>query len=142
MIETERLLLRKPGLDDAGALHEAYSDPEVMRYIGLGGTFGREETRAWLEKALARWDANGFGHFVLERDGVVIGRAGGHGYAGEVAAACRDHAFGELGLTRLISLIAPGNERSVRVAEKLGTQYRRDVGRGDWHAQLYALERA
>jgi RimJ/RimL family protein N-acetyltransferase len=32
-----------------------------------------------------------------------------------------------LGLTRLVSLILPGNERSVRVAERLGEVYERDV---------------
>jgi RimJ/RimL family protein N-acetyltransferase len=173
VIETERLVLRKPRVDDADALHDVYSDPEVMRYIGTGETFDRDETRAWLEKALARWAANRFGHFVIERDGTVLGRCGflvwdpvewrirtygagaevelgwmlgrahwGHGYALEAAAACRDHAFAELRLQRLISLIAPGNERSVRVAEKLGSRYERDVSRGEWRAQLYAVERA
>jgi RimJ/RimL family protein N-acetyltransferase len=173
VIETERLVLRKPRLDDADALFAVYSDPEVMRYIGAGETFDRDETCVWLEKALRRWDANGFGHFVIDRDGDILGRCGflvwdpaewrirtygegaevelgwmlgrahwGHGYAVEAGAACRDHAFADLGLTRLISLIAPGNERSVRVAEKLGSRYERDVGRGDWRAQLFAVERA
>lgn len=109
MIETERLLLRKPRLDDTDALHQVYSDPEVMRYIGMGETFDRGTTGAWFEQALACWEANGFGHFVLERDGVVIGRCGLLG-----------RAFGELGPARLISPIARGNERSVRVAGKLG----------------------
>lgn len=175
MIETERLLLRKPALDDADALSEIYSDPEVMRYIGTGDTLDRAETRAWIKKALARWEANGFGQLVIERDGEVVGRAGflvwdadewrvgtlpelgeraavelgwmlgrahwGHGYAAEAAEACRDHAFRELGLPRLISLIAPGNDRSVRVAEKIGARYVRDVGRGDWVARLFAVAR-
>ena len=175
MIETERLLLRKPTLDDADALYEAYSDPEVMRYIGMGETFDRAATRAWIKKARQRWDANGFGHFVIERDDIVVGRAGflvwdseewrvrtlaeagdraaielgwllgrahwGHGYAVEAATALRDHAFGELALTRLISLIARGNDRSVRVAQKLGSRYVRDVTRDDWVAQLYAVQR-
>ena len=33
MIETERLLLRKPRLGDAKALQAAYGDPEVMEYV-------------------------------------------------------------------------------------------------------------
>jgi RimJ/RimL family protein N-acetyltransferase len=175
VIETARLLLRKPRLEDTDALHEVYSDPEVMRYIGLGDTFELDETRAWIEKALVRWDANGFGHFVIEHDGRVVGRCGflvwdprswrtgtlpelgehaevevgwmlgrahwGNGYALEAASACRDHAFHELGLARLISLIAPGNERSVRVAEGIGSRYERDVERDEWRAQVYAVER-
>lgn len=44
----------------------------------------------------------------------------GHGYATEGARAVRDWARGELGIGRLISVIAPRNMRSRRVAEKLG----------------------
>lgn len=43
----------------------------------------------------------------------------GHGYATEAARAVRDWAFG-LGVERLISVIAPANVRSQRVAERLG----------------------
>jgi [ribosomal protein S5]-alanine N-acetyltransferase len=176
-IETERLRLREPMLDDAPALQEAYGDPEAMRYIGEGETRDLAGTRAWLERSLARWSADGFGHFAVERreDGRVLGRVGflvwdaddwqpgtladfgdraaielgwiiarehwGNGYATEAALACRDHAFGELGFTRLISLIAPGNERSIRVAQKIGSRYVRDVSRGDWTARLFAVQR-
>jgi RimJ/RimL family protein N-acetyltransferase len=42
------------------------------------------------------------------------------GYATEAAATCRDHAFGALGRDRVISLIAPENIASIRVAEKIG----------------------
>jgi RimJ/RimL family protein N-acetyltransferase len=51
----------------------------------------------------------------------------GHGYATEAAAACRDWAFDELALTRLISLIAFENTASVRVAEKIGETFERNV---------------
>jgi ribosomal-protein-alanine N-acetyltransferase len=46
--------------------------------------------------------------------------AWGHGYATEAARAVRDWARNELGIGRLISVIAPGNARSIRVAERLG----------------------
>jgi len=176
-VETERLILRKPKKSDAKALLEAHSDPEVMRYIGLGETRDLEQTRAWLEKALRRWKVDGFGHPVIERkeDGRVLGRAGflvwnpdtwetgtlaelgeqsvvelgwmlaqehwGNGYAVEAATALRDHGFRDLGFERLISLILRGNERSERVAEKIGSRYVRDVSRGDWTARLFAVNR-
>jgi RimJ/RimL family protein N-acetyltransferase len=176
-VETERLILRKPKKNDAKALLEAYSDPEVMRYIGFGETRDLEQTRAWVQKALERWKADGFGHHVIERkeDGRVLGRAGflvwnpdtwetgtlaelgeqsvvelgwmlaqehwGNGYAVEAATALRDHGFVELRFERLISLILRGNERSERVAEKIGSRYVRDVSRGDWTARLFAVNR-
>jgi RimJ/RimL family protein N-acetyltransferase len=64
-----------------------------------------------------------------------------HGYATEAAIACRDWALGELGLTRLVSVIAPGNAASIRVAEKIGeTLEREDLpGRFDRRVDLYSL---
>jgi RimJ/RimL family protein N-acetyltransferase len=50
-----------------------------------------------------------------------------HGYATEAAAACRDWALGDLELTRLISLIALENAASVRVAERIGESFEREV---------------
>lgn len=177
VVETDRLILRKPRKSDAKALLEAYSDPEVMRYIGMGETRDLEQTRAWVDRALQRWKADGFGHYVIERkeDGRVLGRAGflvwnpdtwetgtlaelgeqsvvelgwllaqehwGNGYAVEAATALRDHGFRELRFQRLISLILRGNERSERVAEKLGARYVRDVSRDDWTARLFAVNR-
>jgi RimJ/RimL family protein N-acetyltransferase len=44
----------------------------------------------------------------------------GRGYATEGARSARAWARDELGIARLISLIAPENRRSQRVAEKLG----------------------
>jgi RimJ/RimL family protein N-acetyltransferase len=170
VIETERLLLRLPRIVDASDLLEAFADPEAMRYIGDGSTTdlaGAEEAVGrWLE----RWDAWGIGMFVVERmeDARVLGRAGflrwdpetweiggtetelgwglarehwGHGYATEAALALRDWALRERGLTRIISLIQPENARSVRVAEKLGERYERDVEVRGKPTRLYSLER-
>ena len=168
MIRTERLLLRKPRLEDAEALLPAYSDPETMRFIGDGSTTDLDGMRAAIGKWLARWEANGIGFFVLERDGLVVGRAGflvwdpetwtvstlddrseveigwtvaraywGHGYATEAALALRDWTDRR----RLISLIQHGNERSVRVAEKLGERYERDVEVRGVPTRLFALNR-
>jgi RimJ/RimL family protein N-acetyltransferase len=170
LIETDRLLLRKPRLEDAEALVEAYGDAETMRYIGDGSTADLDGTRAAIAKWLARWDANGLGFFALERrdDQRIVGRAGflvwdpetwmvselddrseveigwtivrscwGHGYATEAALALRDWTDRR----RLISLIQHGNERSVRVAEKLGERYERDVEVRGMPTRLFALER-
>ena len=63
----------------------------------------------------------------------------GHGYATEAATAVRDWALDELGFERLIALIYPDNERSIRVAEKLGMEPdgEADFGRGP--LTIYAL---
>ena len=170
MIETERLLLRMPRAEDARGLLDAFADPEAMRFIGDGSTADLAGAGEAVERWLERWDAWGIGMFVVERteDARVLGRAGflrwdpetweiggsetelgwglarehwGHGYATEAALALRDWAFGERGLTRLISLIATENLRSIRVAEKVGERHERDVEVGGRPTRLYSLER-
>ncbi len=170
MIWTERLLIRKPQIEDAPGLLEAFADPEAMRYIGDGSTTDLAGAEEAVDRWLERWDAWGLGMFVVERaeDARVLGRAGflrwdpetweiggsetelgwglarehwGHGYATEAARALRDWALGERGLNRLISLIQHENLRSVRVAEKLGERYERDVEVRGKPTRLYSLER-
>ncbi|MDQ2691068.1 MAG: GNAT family N-acetyltransferase, partial [Chloroflexota bacterium] len=53
--------------------------------------------------------------------------AWGKGFATEAACAVRDFAFNSLGMQRLIALIDPDNIASIRVAEKLGMQYEKDI---------------
>src|SRR5205823_1099673 len=76
-IETERLVLRRPRLDDAAAAADLLGDPEVMRFLG-GETVPEEDVPAVVQKWIDRWELNGVGPFVLERreDGVVVGRTG------------------------------------------------------------------
>ena len=170
MIETERLLLRKPRLEDARDLAAAYADPEVVRFMGDGSTATLAEVEEGIEQWLERWETWGMSLCSLERreDGRVLGRVGflrwdpetwqvggdeteigwliarehwGQGYATEAALALRDWAFDERGLTRLISLINHENVRSIRVAERIGERYERDVKIEGKPGRLYAVER-
>ena len=78
----------------------------------------------------------------LEIGWVVASAFWNQGYATEAAIACRDHALGSLGRNRVISLIAPANVASIRVAEKIGERYERDVdiGASVGPVGVYALE--
>jgi RimJ/RimL family protein N-acetyltransferase len=78
VIETERLLLRRPTLDDVDGAYEIISDPEVMRFIGQGRTGDRRVARGALARWIEGWEVNGFGHFAVVRtsDGRFVGRAG------------------------------------------------------------------
>jgi RimJ/RimL family protein N-acetyltransferase len=64
----------------------------------------------------------------------------GRGYATEAALALRDWGIAERRLTRLISLIRPGNDPSIRVAERIGEHYERDVVMRGLPALVYALD--
>jgi RimJ/RimL family protein N-acetyltransferase len=76
-LQTDRLILRLPTIGDADAAADYLTDPEVMRYIG-GETVPRDAAPSVVQKWLDRWEANGFGHFVIERreDGRFLGRVG------------------------------------------------------------------
>ena len=76
MLETERLILRLPRLDDAEAMSEYLNDPEAMRFIG--GADPNADPADVIAKWIRRWETNGVGPFAVERreDGRVLGRAG------------------------------------------------------------------
>ena len=168
--QTPRLILRHLCLADGEAMDGVFGDAEVMRY-GDGvrsPQWVREWIAGWIDEHYPKW---GFGMWAVvdKRTSAVIGYCGlsrfaarcadrcadheteigfrlarahwGRGLATEAAQAVRDHAFGALRLPRLVALIDPANIASIRVAEKIGMRYERDVmlpgyDHPDW---VYAL---
>lgn len=107
--------------------------------IGLFTVARKEDGRVLGRVGFLVWDPDRWTNGHRERlsgpveteIGWTLGREHwGRGYATEAALSCRDWALGELGLTRLISLIARSNTASIRVAEKLGERFERDVAGG------------
>lgn len=152
ILTTERLFLRHFHILDVEPMLRVFEDAEVMRFGD--GVQTREWIQDWLRTCLERYYQTwGFGPYaVVERSShKVIGYCGlfffpdvagqpeveigyrlarsawGQGYATEAARAVRDFAFGTLGLTRLIAMIDPANVASIRVAEKIGMQYEKEV---------------
>jgi RimJ/RimL family protein N-acetyltransferase len=140
---TERLVMRGFREEDLDALAEISADSEVTRWVGDPEGLSREETWRRMAYFIGHWELRGFGQWALfERDsGQLVGRAGllqpegwpglevgwlmarphwGRGYAPEAGRATLDWARDALGAEHVISLIEPHNERSARVAEKLG----------------------
>lgn len=159
-LETERLVLRPMVSGDLDALIAIFGDPVVMAAFA-SQPLSREQVQGWLSRNLAHQLEHGYGLFAvcLKSDGRMIGDCGlelmeldgehvaelgydfrsdcwNRGYATEAAAAVRDYAFDVLGLTRLASLIRPGNEASARVAEKAGA---RNTGSIERDGRTYLL---
>jgi RimJ/RimL family protein N-acetyltransferase len=161
-IETERLLLRPFRDRDFDAYAEMCADPEVMRYLGDRGALSRED--AWRQMAMlvGHWELRGFGMWAVEERATraFIGRVGlhypegwperevgwalarpywGRGFAVEAARAALNHAFNTLNWPRAISLIDPRNAPSIRLAERLGERFEREVDIRGFRVSIYAI---
>lgn len=145
---------------DLDWLARLHADPEVMRYVRAPDDYAR--TRVRIGELLAEAAANpGLGVLPAERleDGAVIGwfvlthldggeevelgyrlfpEFWGQGFATEGARGLVEHAFGALGLIRLVAVARPENAASCKVLLKAGF---RDVGRRHvYGASLAAFE--
>ena len=165
LIETERLILRMFRESDFEDYLQIFSDPEVTRYIGSGKAI--ERSPAWMSMAaiFGHWQLRGYGVLAVEERAskVVVGRIGflnpegwpgfelgwilnrnywGKGYATEGAKALLDYGFRELKRDRIVSLIHPGNNRSIRVAEKLGEKLQDKTEVYGKEVLVYGIERA
>ena len=160
-LETPRLTLRPLDDDDLDDLCLLLGDAEALAH--WGDPLDREGARRWIERNLARYEADGFGRcaVVLRGTGRLVGDCGlirteveggsevelgwivrkadwGKGIATEAAQAWRDHAFTRLGLRRIVSLVSAENVPSRRVAEKLGMTVQRTAVWGGAPMLMYA----
>lgn len=156
-LTTARLTLRGPKDSDAAALGAFLESP---RAAWIGGPWPASDAPDWLAHCHAQWAVRGRGQWIvaLRLDDTPIGRVGlldhtdwpepelawllfadfeAQGYAHEAATAARAHANGPLGLPALFSFIEPTNERSRRLAERLGAHHERDVRFQDLDFQVF-----
>ena len=145
ILESERLQLREFVVADAPSLFQLYEDPEVMRYTGEEPFVSVGAVEAFIRE-YPYYRQHGFGRWaVLHRQsGEFMGFCGLRrdnptpevdlgfrffrqywfkGYATEAARASMEFAFKELGWEKVIHVILKGNERSIAVAEKLGSKF-------------------
>ena len=160
VLETQRLTLRHFVPQDLDALFGLYRDPEVRRYFP-DGTRTLEETQQeleWFRHGHPRHPRLGLWATVERSSGAFLGRCGllpweiegqhaielaflidksrwREGFATEAATAIADHARNVLGIQRLICLIMPGNSASIRVAQKAGMSFERELT--DEHGLCY-----
>ncbi|MFL5825976.1 MAG: GNAT family N-acetyltransferase [Thermoleophilaceae bacterium] len=143
-VETERLVLRRNTAADLAAFVAIWRDPAVWESLMGGGEPNREFAAERHAHQVEHWERHGFGLYLVEIGGEVAGWCGpwhpafipslsseieigwtlgqpfwGAGYATEAATTAAGIAFEHLSPPRTISLIAPSNERSRGVAERL-----------------------
>lgn len=164
ILETPRLYLREFVPEDAGALALVISDAETMRHYP--SAYDRAGVEEWIARNRRRYAQNGHGLWamLLKSTGELIGDCGatvqladgveeleigyhlrrdqwGHGYATEAARACRDWAFANRSVDRIISLIRSENIPSRRVAERNGMALWKEVVYRDLPHCVYRIDR-
>jgi [ribosomal protein S5]-alanine N-acetyltransferase len=163
ILETPRLILRPFRDDDIGRLAELMGNREFMRFSL--GPYTRRKTKAVLQKFLS-WNMAGLPSpfaVVLRENNDVLGYCGflhhpevageveigyrldpaywNRGLITEAACTVRDHAFFDLKLPRVISLIHPKNIPSRRVAEKIGLKPEKEITFRGFPTIVFALSR-
>lgn len=160
---TERLHLRPFCAVDFEAHARISADPEVMRHIPPGSM---SRVDAWRQMAqyIGHYQLLGYGILaVIERlSQKLIGRIGlmnpeggngpeigwalareswGKGYALEGAHAALDYGFSVLDWNYVSALIHPENERSIKIAEKLGGKLKNNLEQAHGPVAIYAINR-
>ena len=163
-LQTPRLILRSFGEGDVDVMTRLFANPGFMRF-SLGVYTERKQTVAFIEKVMGWVRACMPSQFAVVPRGehAVIGYCGFHhhpevpgeieigyrlhpdywnrGLITEAARAVRDHAFADLKLPRVISLVHPENIPSRRVAEKNGMKVEKEIRFRGFPALVYAITR-
>jgi RimJ/RimL family protein N-acetyltransferase len=151
ILQTQRLRLRQLTAEDAPFVLKLVNDPSWLQYIGDRGVRNLEDARHYiLNGPVESYRVRGFGLYLVELEGakIPIGLCGlikrpeledvdlgfallpeftGKGYALEAAAAVLEQGHAALGIDRIVAIATPGNERSIRLLEKLGFRFERMI---------------
>ena len=151
VLQTERLVLRHLSVGDVPFILRLLNEPSWLENIGDKGVRTAADAQRYIETGpVEMYGRLGFGLYqvrltasdepigmcgLLKRETLEHADLGfaffpefwGNGYAREAAAAVLSYARKKLGLARILAIIAPNNDASRRVLEKLGFELERSV---------------
>jgi RimJ/RimL family protein N-acetyltransferase len=139
VLETERLILRAPRLEDANTIAALADDRRIAENTKrMPHPYRLADAEAWVATGRRRGERN----FVITREGAVLGACGlvqdrdgpeigywlgvdhwGNGFATEAVRALIDHAFDALGHDTIQAGARVSNPASRRLLEKCGFQW-------------------
>jgi RimJ/RimL family protein N-acetyltransferase len=140
-IETERLILRKPRMDDAPAVFLGWvQDPEVTHFLTWRPHENIGQTESMLARAITEWEGDvRFQYMITLKNADLIGRIQlrieghrvelgyvmnksfqGKGYMTETVRAIIHWAFQQTNIYRVYATTSVDNLASQRVMEKVG----------------------
>ena len=151
LIETDRLLINKITIDDAGFILELMNDKDWIKNIGDKGIRTIEDAQAYIQNCFLKTynESNcGFYSLNLKKTHQSIGIAGlvdregldhidigygmlpqfrGKGYAFEATKAIYDYGYQELKLEKIVAIVNPDNIGSIKLLTKLGLTYEKMI---------------
>lgn len=145
-ISTARLCLRPVNNSDLIEYVELFSDPKVMRFVGIEAGYipSYQEIEQIHQNAVQVWKTRGYGRWSLfdSKTGDFAGFCGfrseqgvpeliaafhkkfwNRGLAVEAATACLQYGFNSLGFTEVKAFTRPDHSRAKRVLEKLNAHF-------------------
>ena len=150
-LETQRLGLREFTRDDAAFIVELLNTPAWLQFIGDRNVKTKEQAITYLENGpIKSYKENGFGLWKVElkENKTPIGMCGilkrenledpdigfaflpqyfGKGYGFEVASATLSYGREKLGIEKILAITIPGNEKSIRLLEKIGLSFKENI---------------
>ena len=150
-------------MDDIEPSYTMNLDTEVSKYTCDGGVVSKKEIeRRIVEDVMGDYKKHGYGKLAVElkSENKFIGFTGlkyledlnevdlgyrfmkeywGKGIATESAKASLELGFEVLGLNKIIAMVIPENKNSIRVLEKLGFVYEKNIIEDGISARLYTL---
>ncbi len=151
VLETDRLQLRMLSLDDAEFILRLLNEPSFIQNIGDRGVRTIDDACAYILKGpIASYEKFGFGLWIVETKsaGLPVGICGllkrdvledvdigyallpefwSQGYAFESASAVMAYARERLGSKRVLAVVSPDNQSSIRLLKKMGFRYEKMV---------------
>jgi RimJ/RimL family protein N-acetyltransferase len=162
VIETQRLALRWLNTADSPFILELVNEPSWLKYIGDKGVHTLEDAETYIRKGpINMYERHGFGLYLVEarESGESIGICGlikretlddvdlgfaflprfwGERYAFEAASGTLAHAK-NVGMSRIVAITSQDNHRSIKLLEKLGFGFERNLPLAGEELNLYAI---
>lgn len=149
ILETGRLTLRKFEITDKEYFFELNADPDVIKYTGDQAFESVDFAEKFL-KNYTHYSQYGYRRWavILKDNGTFTGWCGlkynpeikevdlgfrffkkywNKGYATEAGIACIQYGFNHLGVTKIIGRVMNNNIASIRVLEKAGLHFEKEI---------------
>lgn len=160
VIETSRLLLRRPEQTDAVVLSDLWRDEQVQQF--MGGVLSQHEADVRAADVLQSWNDHKAGLWAVckRENNKPLGLCGlgifeaeieiiykffpiywGRGYATEAVKASLAYGFQILQIDRIIGVTQEANYASRHILEKIGMHHVHDLWKWGAPQRVYALTR-